>query len=187
MTGREHMGIGVGATFAVVTAAQMSGHSIDTATAALALAAAAAGSLGPDLDHPNSLAGASIPAALIVYSGLFLLSPWVASLHPALAGLDLSTLGSPWTAAAWTALVVGLFLFALSWILAATFGHRGPVHSVGFGLAATAMVIILSAVFSAPLWLAIPFAWGWIAHLLADATTPRGLHHAFWPFVRETR
>lgn len=187
MTGREHIGIGAGVTFAALTIAQMNGAAIDTTAMALSLAAAAAGSLGPDLDHPNSLASLTIPATLVGYASLFLVSPWVAAQHPALSGLDLSAMGPKWSAAAWTALGAGLVLFTLSWVFGAMFGHRGPVHSVAFGAAATTVVLVVLALFNAPLWMAIPFAWGWVAHLMADSTTAHGLQHVFWPLTSGTR
>ncbi len=153
----------------------------------LAIAAAAAGSLGPDLDHPGSLASVTIPISLIGYSVLFLVSPWVARQHPVLAVLDLSGLGQQWHTAAWTALVAGVLLLALSWVFGMTFGHRGPVHSLTFGAIASVAVLIVLAVYGAPLWMAAAFAWGWIAHLIADSTTANGLQHVFWPLASSTR
>jgi len=184
VTGREHVAIGAGSTFVVLAVAQVNGHPVATTLGVSAVAVAAAGSLGPDLDHPRSLASATIPAALITYSLFFLMSPWVASWHPLLAGLDLSGMGPRWTIAAWMALAAGVTLFLLSWILGAAFGHRGPVHSLGFGAMATAALVVVLVLFRLPLWLALPYAWGWIAHLVADSTTARGLQHAFWPLNR---
>jgi membrane-bound metal-dependent hydrolase YbcI (DUF457 family) len=181
MRGREHISIGAGSTALVLTVAQMNGAAVDPASMGLAIAVAAAGSLGPDLDHPGSLASLTIPLSLVGYSLVFLATPWIARQHPALVGLDLSGLGQGWHVAAWTALIAGVVLFILSWVLGAAFGHRGPVHSLAFGAAASAVVLIILAVYDAPLWMAAAFAWGWIAHLIADSTTTHGLQHVFWP------
>gem|GEM_PF-2390846 len=146
-----------------------------------AAAVAAAGGLAPDLDHPWSLASFSIPATLCGYGGGFLA---VAAWQRKQTGpqvLDLSALGPGYFSAAWIAVWVGALLLILSLVAAAVFGHRGPVHSIAFGAIASIVVAIGLAVFHAPLWWTIAFAWGWTSHLLADATTRMGLPSLLWP------
>ena len=181
MTGRDHLAIGVGTTTPAFGALQMSTGGLNIMAMIPALAAAGVGSLAPDLDHPRSLASMSIPIALIVYSAAFLGYGWYEARHPAQISLGISRMGQGWVTAAWTALAVGIVLVLVSLVLGALFGHRGAVHSIAAGLAATLLVAVGLAIFRAPVWLAIPFAWGWAAHLLADASTPMGLPALMWP------
>jgi membrane-bound metal-dependent hydrolase YbcI (DUF457 family) len=181
MTGREHVAIGVGYTALLIGAIQTAGNGLDLHAMWPALLAAAAGSLAPDMDHPNSLASLSIPAALIGYAGVFLVYRRYEAGNPSAISLGVSALGPEWVLAAWVALAVGFTLLLVSFVLGAMFGHRGAVHSIAFGLATTGIVLIGLAVFKAPPWLAVPFAWGWISHLFADATTSAGLSDVFWP------
>ncbi len=87
-----------------------------------------------------------------------------------------------YTAIAWTAVIVAVLLFGLSIAAGAAFGHRGPVHSLVFGLAGTLGVLSGTLVLSGPLWIPLMFAWGWATHLGADATTKMGLPRLLWPF-----
>jgi membrane-bound metal-dependent hydrolase YbcI (DUF457 family) len=182
LRGREHIAIGVVSTTVVVAAAQFTQSSVDLPALGLAMLAAAAGSLAPDTDHPGSLASVTIPATACVYAVVFLVARQLDAASSSPLKL-LSRLGPEWVLAAWLSLAAGLTLFLVSFVLGAVFGHRGPVHSIAFGIAATAAVFVGLAIFRAPLWLAVPFAWGWMAHLLADARTPDGLPSVAWPLA----
>lgn len=181
MTGRQHIAIGAGSAALAVGAMQSAGAGIDLGVLVPVVMAAAAGSLGPDLDHPGSLASMSIPITLITCAGTFLLvRGWELS-HPDGFPTGLTALGSAWVSGAWLALGIGVALIAISIALGRMFGHRGIVHSIAFGLGATALVAVGLLTFGAPIFLAIPFAWGWLAHLMADATTSAGLSKVLWP------
>ncbi|MHB9004461.1 MAG: metal-dependent hydrolase [Coriobacteriia bacterium] len=179
--GRDHVAIAAGSTFLVMLGAQQAGIVVDASAMYGSMAAAAVGSLAPDLDHPGSLASLSIPASLLAYGGVFLLFAWLPERIPSLGVLDLSKLPAPYHQAASLAVGTALALFLLSAVAGATFGHRGPVHSIVFGLIATAAFFVAMLVLHAPLYLGIAFAWGWVTHLVADATTPMGLPSVLWP------
>jgi len=183
MTGRGHIAVGVGTTVVLLGLPQNAMGGLDAAILVPAAIAAAAGSLAPDLDHPSSLASLSIPASLITYAGVFLAVRSYEITHPTAFSFGLSQLGPGWVAAAWISLMAGFGLLILSFALGAMFGHRGPVHSVFFGLCASVLVLLALAIVNAPLWLAGWFAWGWWAHLAADAMTPAGLSHVLWPIT----
>lgn len=147
----------------------------------MAAGAAAAGSLAPDLDHPFSKASFGIPTALLGYGGGFLLVAGIQGRSTAPQMFDLSLLGEGYFTAARLAVAVGLILLVSSFLFGLFFSHRGPVHSLAFGVGITVAFTVGLALLGAPLWLWAPFAWGWIAHLLADATTPHGVPHLLWP------
>lgn len=182
MRGREHVLIGAGSVFLVGLGLQASVPSITTTVLLGCTAAAAAGSLAPDLDHPRSLASLSIPATLVVYGGGFLLMPVFTRHIPVLAPLDLSGMPRVYTVAAWLAVLLGVLLFGLSIAAGASFGHRGPVHSLVFGLAGSVGVLTATLVLRGPLWVPLLFAYGWATHLALDATTKMGLPRLLWPF-----
>jgi hypothetical protein len=144
---------------------------------------AVAGSLAPDLDHPHSLASFTIPSALLAYGGGFLLLMRISPAlpKPQLIGPILSALPPVYTEAAWVAVVAGLALLLVAFVLGSMFGHRGLVHSVGFGLIATLVFMCVTLLLGAPAWWALAFAWGWATHLAADATTHDGLPDVLWP------
>lgn len=147
----------------------------------MAMGAAAAGSLAPDLDHPFSKASFGIPTALLSYGGIFLLVAGFQSRSTSPQMLDLSLLGEGYFTAARLAVAVGLILLISSLLFGLLFSHRGPVHSLAFGGGITVAFTVGLAILGAPSWLWAPFAWGWIAHLLADATTPHGVPYLLWP------
>lgn len=147
----------------------------------MAFGAAAAGSLAPDLDHPFSKASFGIPTALLGYGLGFLLVAGIQQRSTSPQFFDLSMLGEGYFAAARLAVAVGLILLVSSFVFGLLFKHRGPVHSLVFGVGITAAFTIGLAMVGAPLWLCAPFALGWVAHLLADATTPHGVPYMLWP------
>jgi membrane-bound metal-dependent hydrolase YbcI (DUF457 family) len=160
---------------------RQAGMDIAPVSMVTAAAVAAAGGLAPDLDHPFSLASFAIPSTLLGYGGGFLA---VAAWQKQQTGpqmLDLWALGPGYFSAAWIAVWVGALLLGLSLVAAKVFGHRGPVHSIAFGVIATVVVAIGLAASRAPLWWALAFAWGWASHLAADATTKMGLPSLLWP------
>lgn len=148
----------------------------------MAAGAAAAGSLAPDLDHPFSKASFGIPTALLSYGGVFLLVAEFQRRSASPQLFDLALLGEGYFVAARLAVAVGLILLISSLLFGLLFSHRGPVHSLAFGIGVTGAFTVGLAILGAPLWLWAPFAWGWIAHLLADATTPHGIPCLLWPF-----
>jgi len=182
MTGREHVALAAGSTFLTLFVAQHGGVNVQTNAIYLSMAVAAAGALAPDLDHPGSLASVTIPASLLVYGGAFLLLTWLPKRIPSLKPLDLSLMGPAYTNVAWLAVGSAMMLFLLSALTGVLFGHRGPVHSLAFGLGGTIGVLGVLAAFHAPLWLSLAFAWGWLTHIASDAMTPAGLDYVMWPF-----
>ncbi len=182
MRGREHVLLGAGSVVMVGLGAQAIGAAIPLSSLAMAAAAAAAGSLAPDLDHPGSLASLGIPATLLAYGACFLLLPLFSKNSMFASAFDGLATDARYTAIAWTAVIVAVLLFGLSIAAGAAFGHRGPVHSLVFGLAGTLGVLSGTLVLSGPLWIPLMFAWGWATHLGADATTKMGLPRLLWPF-----
>lgn len=177
------MSIGAGTVLVAGIGVQALGGSVSFGTLALAVAAAAVGSLAPDLDHPWSLVSFSIPVALLGYGGVFLLMPLFRSDSGMFAGMIDALVMSPrHRAVAWLSVMAGILLFGLSFTAGAALGHRGPVHSLLFGLGATVSVLMATLVLSGPLWVPLMFAWGWATHLAADATTKMGLPCLLWPF-----
>lgn len=186
LRGRQHISIGVGTTALAIGVTQVADAGVDVRVMAPSLVAAAIGSLGPDLDHPGSIASMSIPVTLITYGGVFLAARgWEAS-RPEALPIVLSAFGAEWVTGAWAAIAVGIGLIAVSMVLGAAFGHRGIVHSVAFGAGVAALVAVALAAVDAPVQLALPFAWGWLAHLLADAVTPAGLGKLLWPLAERS-
>lgn len=182
MRSGAHVGIGVLSTGIVCWGLRQAGAPLDPTDVGLALGAAVVGSLAPDLDHPFSRASFGIPTVLLGYGGGFLLAAFLQSRMSGPQFLPLSALGPAYFKAAWTAVAVAVILLALSLVLGTLFGHRGPVHSIAFGVLASAGVAMAVVTLGAPLWLVVPFAWGWAAHLLADATTPMRVPRLLWPF-----
>lgn len=159
---------------------QSAGPGVNFTHVTLAGAAAAMGSLAPDLDHPYSKASYALPTALLSAGlGTLMYIAFLERLAGEQATVD-AILGPQFRSFAWTSIILGVLLLMLSLALG-ILGHRGPVHSIGAGLIASLVVAVILAVVHAPLWLVFPFAWGWIAHLLADATTPTGVPRLLWP------
>ena len=181
MTGREHVQIGAGSTILAAGAWQQAHGGVNVGVLAALTAAAVLGSLSPDLDHPFSLLSMSIPAALIGYGGGFLAAVAYARAHQPAFDFGLSRLGPEWTSWAWAAVTLGFALLILSFALGGFFGHRGPVHSLAFGAGATVIMLGCLLAFHLSMFLAVPFAWGWVAHLIADSMTPAGLDSVLWP------
>lgn len=184
MRGQQHVAIAGVSAWAACWGLQQAGMDITPVSMFTAAAVAGAGGLAPDLDHPFSLASFAIPSTLIAYGGVFLA---VAAWQKQQTGpqlIDLSALGPGYFSAAWIAVWVGVLLLALSLIAGRVFGHRGPVHSIAFGVFATIVVALGLLVFRAPLWWALAFAWGWASHLAADATTKMGLPSLLWPLPK---
>ena len=184
LRGREHVSIGAGSAFLAVYGWQFLHGSTGFSVVIPACAAAAVGSLAPDLDHPSSLASLSIPVSLISCGSIFLVARWYDVAHPSAFPLGLSTLGPEWTLVARAAIAVGIVLLLLSWLLGGVFGHRGAFHSLAVGVLATLLALAGLLIFHGPWWCALAFAWGWLAHLLADATTPAGVPALWWPWAR---
>lgn len=180
------MAIGALSTGLACWSMRAAGAPIEPATIGLAAAAAVAGSLAPDLDHPFSKASFGIPSALLAYGGGFLLAAFVQGRMHGPQLFRLSMLGPGYFAAARTAVGVGVVLLLLSLAFGAVFEHRGPIHSVAFGGLASVVFLIAAAALGAPVWLVLPFAWGWAAHLIADATTRMGVPRLLWPFDSST-
>ena len=61
-------------------------------------------------------------------------------------------------------------------------GHRGPLHSILAGVAVCSAVEYIALALGAP-GVGRALAWGYVAHLLADMLTRRGVP-LLWPFSR---
>jgi membrane-bound metal-dependent hydrolase YbcI (DUF457 family) len=183
INGGQHAGIAAGSTIVIGWGMQRLGADVGSPVLLTAAVVAVAGSLAPDLDHPHSLASFTIPSALLAYGGGFLLMMRISPTlpKPQLIGPILSALPPIYTEAAWVAVAAGLVLLLVAFVLGSTFGHRGLVHSVGFGLIATLVFMCVTLLLGAPAWWALVFAWGWATHLAADATTHDGLPDVLWP------
>lgn len=167
------------------------GHGqVEMAAPALAVVAAAAlGSLVPDIDHPKAWISSRIPLTLIAYGLVFLMwfgfSNWYASgLRPTVIGaslwISLVDMSRPLLGWAVLALVLGVALLALASTVAAIVEHRGPTHSLGACAVLTLMACVGCAVAGQPLTLGAWFGWGYLSHLLADLATPMGCPALLW-------
>lgn len=145
MVGFTHLAVGLAAG----VAAGLGG-------APASLAACAAGSLLPDLDHPGSAAGRVVPGSAAGRAGRV-----VAGGALVAAGVWLK---SPW---------LGLVGAGVVWL--GFLGHRGVTHS----LAALGAAYLLCR-HLAP-GCELPLAAGWVVHLGLDALTPAGVP-LLWPW-----
>ena len=149
MRSTTHIGIGV-LTYMLV----------NPAAGIPAIAAAAVGALTPDLDHPNSYLTKRV-AVLPIFRRSGLVITGLALVYAGLAGLVLL----PGLIHLNGQTIIGLSLAAIAFM-----PHRGPSHSL-VGLAAATYVVYSS--FTVPL--ALPFAIGYLTHLIADSVTDSGI------------
>jgi hypothetical protein len=155
----------------------------------------AAGSIATDLDHPKSFISNSIPLKIFRFALAILLIPFLAALAALLTTRDLQgtwlqfsalVFGVSFLRWALIALSTALGLMLLSWFVYRSLHHRGPLHSILFTLAVTA-VAGAAAWWSGFSWLwGLVFGWGWFWHVLADGLTEQGVPF-YWPFSDERR
>jgi membrane-bound metal-dependent hydrolase YbcI (DUF457 family) len=159
----------------------------------LACTAAGIGSLAPDIDHPRSTISFGIPSKLIngALWRLFLLA-MVGSIVAFASRRTLSDTLWEWYSTPIIhgvvdflviAILVGVALTTTSLVITTLFSHRGATHSLIFMAGATGLAITAIIFFGGPWWYGFFFGWGWLTHLLADATTEMGLPNLLWPFV----
>jgi hypothetical protein len=171
----------VATTFFACWGMQSAGTPIAPSAMVAYAAAAAVGSLAPDLDHPSSLASLSIPCALLVPSVTLLGVAWYQGQMTGPHMLPSSFFGPSMLAGAWAAIWVAVGLLVSALVARSLFGHRGLVHSIGFGAIAATGVAVVLLLNRAPVSWALAFAWGWATHLAADSGSRVGLPDLFWP------
>ena len=146
------------------------------------------GALAPDIDHAHSTIGNRVPAVLLTFGTLLLVS------RVALRAASAGGMFAPMFSAAWrsTGFVTGLgaLLFGVGAVLlylsikvTKSVQHRGPVHSLSIAAASTVVALPVLALLGLEPWYGFLFGFGWFTHLMADATTKTGLPSLFWPFV----
>ena len=147
------------------------------------------GSIATDLDHPKSFISNSIPSHVIRIALALLAIPVLAALaallttHDAtgawsqLSGLIFGVNFLRW---ALIALAGSLGLMLLSWLLYRSLHHRGPLHSILFAIAVTALACWAFWYYWFPWEWGLAFGWGWLWHILADGLTKEGVPF-FWP------
>jgi len=158
---------------------------------AVTAGAAAVGALIPDIDHPHALLSKRIPLGLFAAGTMVLGLVSLGGHMVSRQGSD--TLGSvmitpmveaarPFIAWAWVLVLMAILLPAASSVASSVLGHRGPAHS----LAAAAMVTVVAclglALAGQPWSLGLVVGWGFLSHLIADATTKMGLPALLWPW-----
>jgi membrane-bound metal-dependent hydrolase YbcI (DUF457 family) len=190
MDGRDHFIIGTVATGLALWGTQAIGlHHLDTANIILGAFVARLGSIAPDIDHPKSTVSRRLPRELGREALYWLMIPVTFVVVIALSG-DVKTI--PQVLQAWSktpffqwALIMGgiaVVLIAIAFIASRVFQHRGATHSLVFTAGATALVAVACRHFNVAWWWGLVFGWGWLLHILADATTEMGLPSLLWPF-----
>jgi membrane-bound metal-dependent hydrolase YbcI (DUF457 family) len=187
----HHALIGVGtAGLGVVTAEALGLPPPPLVTLGIGALLVGAGSIATDLDHPKSFISNSIPTRVIRIALAILVIPVLAAL-----GALLTTHNVLGTWAQFISLVIGvvflrwalislgvaLGLMLFSWLLYKSLHHRGPLHSILFALAVTAVVGFAFWWYWLPWTWGLAFGWGWLWHIFADGLTKEGVPF-FWPF-----
>ncbi len=188
MQGREHLGVGIVATGAVLWGARALGLPLEPAQVAAGVVLAGVGSLAPDIDQPQSMISNGIPATMFVVGVLMAGGPPVARMLAAKNDVWSAVFSGLWEAAApliplgLLLIVMALAMVSASRVARAQFKHRGEMHSLTLAGVGIIPGLLLCAVLRLPVWAGLLFGLGWASHLLADATTPAGLDHLFWTF-----
>lgn len=199
MNGKQHLAIGAIAGGIGAYVITQWGHAPAAVPSGLVIASAGIGAiiggvggLAPDIDQRNATVSRRLPQKLVTV-GIVLLLPFI------LAGLITSVgkrgdfsdiilalepmLQSDLTLAGVMIIGGALMLLVLSRLINLWWGHRGATHSFFFAAIATALWMIPYAVFDVPWWWGAVFGLGYLSHLLADATTEKGLPALWWPFT----
>lgn len=176
----------------------IAGLQLELGPALGAVLVAGIGALAPDIDHPHATISNGIPKMLITGAFKHFLWPMfvlvsVLAIGPILKKGPLGVFEtiqtmyqSPYAQLMInTGIViigVGLVFIFASILISTLFEHRGATHSLLFALGATIFAIVGSILLNIAWWYGLLFGWGWISHLIADATTEMGLPALFWPF-----
>ena len=149
-----------------------------------------AGSVAPDIDHPQAWVSRRAPRKLLgrLLPPLILMAGLVAGLsllngHSVQGGLYRLWFEIPlarWMIAA-IGFAVGLMVAAR--LVSRTVKHRGPFHSAAFSLCVTLIAIGLAVWANQDWrawWLGVCFGHGYFVHVLADSLTHRGVP-LWWP------
>jgi membrane-bound metal-dependent hydrolase YbcI (DUF457 family) len=190
MRGDEHLAIGAVTSGLVLWGAQSVGLQLGTGTILVGALVAGLGSLAPDIDHPRSTISRGLPAELLFRGLLLLLLAVILVVILAVLGdfrgafkILQSLSQTPLIQWGLVLIILALALIALSAISSTLFGHRGATHSLVFAGIATCIAIGSCVYLNTAWWYGLLFGWGWLLHLLADATTETGLPALFWPFL----
>ena len=192
MNGGAHLVIGAATAGLGLWGAQKIGLPLGSETIWVGAFIAGVGSLAPDIDHPGSTISRGLPRELLSRGLPLLLLPVMLVVASLLMGDSLgafrivqSLFRIPFIQWGLIIVVLALVLMATSAIATILFGHRGATHSLLFAAGATCIVTFVCQFFNAAWWYGLLFGWGWLLHLLADATTEMGLPAMFWPFSGE--
>jgi hypothetical protein len=189
MNGPEHIAIGVASSGLVLYGISASGTPIGWTTALAASAVVGLGSLAPDIDHPRATIGWRLPAGMLSLGLILLFMPVVFRVASSDKGMFAGVWGplQPMTAAwpVWGGILVAVAvtLFVISAKVTSSLGHRGPVHTLLAAGGATVVAVVTCLVLGVAPWYGLLFGFGWVMHLMADATTREGLPDMLWPFV----
>lgn len=198
MNGGQHLVIGAATTgLGLWFAHSVLGVHIESSTTMAALGVASIGSLAPDLDHPRATISRGIPRQLLKSGCAFLPFILVAVILPlvssVLSGGDAFETARKLYNTPLIQLVlviaggislIAVVLLGTSVVVSSLFGHRGATHSLIVALWATGLGIVVSVFAGIAWWYGLIFGWGYVTHLLADATTEMGLPELFWPISK---
>jgi membrane-bound metal-dependent hydrolase YbcI (DUF457 family) len=184
MNGPQHVAVGAVSAGLILWGLKSAGMDVGTSAIVTGSVVAAVGALAPDIDYPQATIGMRIPVTLLAFGASLLLLPLLFSAMPVAWGAQ-KALGSP----AWfygmgaLLLVPGAILLALSLAVTRAFSHRGVTHSFAFAAGSAVFASAACIAFGYAWWYGLFFAWGWLTHLAADSTTPKGLQSLFWPWA----
>jgi len=190
MNGEQHFIIGATTVGLGLWGTRAVGLQVETETILAGALIAGLGSLAPDIDHPRSTISRGLPTELLLRGLAFLLLPVVFAVIPAMFG-DFHSASrifqslSPFVQWGLILIAPAIVLIAISIIVSAFFGHRGATHSLIFAAGATFIATVICVYSGVTWWYGLLFGWGWLSHLLADATTEMGLPSLLWPFVND--
>jgi membrane-bound metal-dependent hydrolase YbcI (DUF457 family) len=190
MNGGQHFIVGAATAGLGLWGARAIGLQLETGSIVAGALIAGLGSLAPDIDHPRSTISRGLPAELLIRGLPLLLLPVVFAVIAAMSG-DISGAIKVFQSLSQTSLIrwgliltiPAVALIAISVIISALFRHRGATHSFVFAAGATAIAVAICIYLSVGWWYGYLFGWGWLLHLLADATTEMGLPSLLWPFT----
>jgi len=182
MNATGHVVVGCGTTAVGLQMARSAGL-IDLPVTYFVTAVVVAGvaALLPDVDHPNSIM--SKLAAPLLLAGLFI---WLASprLPDQIGGAlwlnTLVALSVDLSPQAILGLSMVITAMAMIFVPVVT-SHRGVTHSVLLTITVTAASLVYYSWAGMPVIFGLCFGWGWLSHLLLDATTKMGLPDWAWP------
>ena len=189
MNGPEHIAIGAASTGLVLYGMSAAGAPIGWTTALAAVASVGLGSLAPDIDHPRATIGYRLPGGILSIGLILLFLPVLLRVSSSSGGMfagvfvQVQAMMGAWPAWGGILVAIAVILFLVSAGVTGSFGHRGPVHTFAVGGVATVVAVIVCAVLGIAPWYGLLFGFGWVMHLLADATTHDGLPSLLWPAV----